>query len=175
MRNKKRTYVGLALLIAVLVLGVGYALTANELTVGGTATANTATTGFKVILSNAEKTAGDEREITTLEIADGDLSATMNVSLTNVGDTATATFTVKNASDAGMVADFANAVIAVAENTNEGYFEVTHSTIPADTELAVDGTTTFTVTVKLIKANLGEQAVTGNFEVTLSGVESAQG
>ena len=172
MKNKKKTFMGLVLLLAVLVLGVGYALTASDLTVSGTATANTATSGFKVEFAGAEKNTGDESEITTLTASSG-TAATMNVSLTNVGDEATATFTIKNNSDAGMKADLSKAAISVTANEKNDYFEITNGELSKD-ELAVSETATFTVTIKLIKANVGSTAVTGNYTVTLTGIESAQ-
>ena len=171
MKNKKKTFMGLVLLLAVLVLGVGYALTAADLTVSGTATANTATSGFTVEFSKAEKGANDTTEIT--EITTNGTAATMNVSLTNVGDEATGTFTIKNNSDAGMIADLSKAVIAVTANDKSDYFEVTYGELSED-EIAVGGEATFTVTIKLIKANVSDTAVTGNYTVKLNGINSKQ-
>lgn len=172
MKNKKKTFMGLALLLAVLILGVGYALTASDLIVSLGATAEK-TEGFNVIFSAAEKVSTDTDTAKITEIkTTGDTTASMTVSLKNLGDTVTGKFTVKNDSLEGINADFANANIVVDPATSS-YFtiEVTKA-FTASTVLEPEATTTFDVKVTLKQANVTDAVVTENFTITLSGIEA---
>ena len=174
MKNKKKTFMGLALLLAVLVLGVGYALTADDLVVSLGATAEK-TGGFNVVFSAAEKVTTDTATAKITEITTtGDTTASMTVSLKNVGDTVTGKFTVKNASLAGINANFANANIVVdPDPATSSYFTiVVEKDFTTSTVLTKDGETTFDVKVTLKKANVTDAEVTENFTITLSGIEA---
>lgn len=172
--KKKNTLLGVLMLVAVLALGIGYALTADNLVISGTATAQEAA-DFKVKFTETVTVAdGDEAEVITAEKT-GDLTATMSVKLAKVGDTATATFEVTNASEAGLNAVVGNVGAYVkgsteAEFTSE-YFEVTVEPTGTD-KIAVNGTATVKVTVKLIKASV--DGVTENFDVVLSDITAEQ-
>lgn len=141
--KKKNTYVGLVLLLAVLMLGIGYAAMSNiTLNIGGGAGASVEDENFKVKFTGTPQTSGDN---ITATITD-DHNATINVSLTAKGDKATATYTILNDS-----ADLsASVAIPSITNSNTEYFTVT--TDMADAELLASGAdTTVTVTVELIK------------------------
>lgn len=172
MKNKKKTFMGLALLLAVLVLGVGYALTASDLIVSLGATAEK-TEGFNVIFSAAEKISTDTATAKLTEIkTTEDTKASMTVSLKNVGDNVTGKFTVKNASLEGINADFANANIVVDPATSSYFTVEVTKAFTTSTVLEQNDTTTFDVKVTLIKANVTESVVTENFTITLSGIEA---
>lgn len=154
--KKNKTLLGVALLIAVLMLGVGYALQSRQLSLTGTATANPTDANFIVEFSSAE--ANNTSDIATFT----GTSATYTVnSLTEVGQTAVGTFKIKNKSNAGINANITAGQIAETDDGN--YFEVT-SAIEDNTNVAVNGEATYTVTVKLIKAPVDE-AATGTFTV----------
>ena len=164
MKNKK-TILGLVLLIAILLLGVGYAsISGLTLKIGGTAGATGNTDNF--IVKFTEANAGDK--CTKAEISATDTNsrtATMEVSgLATEGDTATATFTVKNESPD------VNAVLKVdakeMTGTDASYFTVDATIADNGTSMAPNDTRTVTVTVKLNKTVVEDKTATIN--VTLS-------
>lgn len=154
--KKNKTLLGVALLIAVLMLGVGYALESRQLSLTGTATANPTDANFIVEFSSA--TANNTSDTATFT----GTSATYTVnSLTEVGQTAVETFKIKNMSKAGINANITAGQIAKTDDGN--YFEVT-SDLTGNTNVAINGEATYTVTVKLIKAPV-DAAATGTFTV----------
>lgn len=142
--KRKNTYVGLVLLLAVLMLGIGYAAITNiDLKIGGSAKAVVSDENFKVAFT--DKSASDEN-IVTAGITD-DHNATIKVeSLTAKGDSVTATYTITNQSE-DLSASITKPTVT---NDNEEYFSVT-TDWDAAKEVAAKGTTTVTVTVELIK------------------------
>lgn len=158
MKNKK-TFVGIALLIVVLVLGIAYAAITGSLTITGTAKATANDDNFKVVFSGTPT--ADPGVTATIT---GDTTATMDVTgLTTTGDTKTATFTIENQSEE------LNALIAVNAETvttnNAEFFSVT-AEVADSTALEPEGTTTVTVTVELIKTPVSD--VTGSINVALT-------
>lgn len=157
--KKNKTLLGVALLIAVLMLGVGYALQSRPLSLTGTATANPTDANFIVEFSSASANhASDTAEI---DAADKTKATFTVTSLTEVGQTAVGTFKIKNMSNAGINANITAGQIAETDDGN--YFEVT-SDLTGNTNVAINGEATYTVTVKLIKAPV-DAAATGTFTV----------
>ena len=157
--KKNKTLLGVALLIAVLMLGVGYALTSIPLTLNGTMNAATNDENFRVEFTDAEASNADDTATFTTT------SATYNVkSLKTVGEKATATFTITNLSKAGINT---NITANEAQVTDAGqYFKVT-TNLENGQDVAVNGTATYTVTVELVKAPV-ETAATGSFTVSFN-------
>lgn len=154
--KKNKTLLGVALLIAVLMLGIGYALDTKELTLTGSATTAPADTNFVVEFSDAD--ASNDSDTATFT----GTSATYTVnSLTEVGQTAVGTFKIKNMSNTGINANIAEADVEEIDAGN--YFEVTTS-LTNNTNVAVNGEATYTVTVKLIKAPV-DAAATATFNI----------
>lgn len=156
--KKRRTYAGLIILVALVVLGVGYAAMSNiTLNIGGSASAVVEDENFKVKFTGTPTTTGDS---ITASITD-DHNATINVSLSAKGDKATATYTILNDSE-----DLsASIAVPTITNSNEEYFAVT--TDMADTKVvAAGGETTVTVTVELIKTPI-EEDQTASINVAL--------
>ena len=143
--KKRNTYVGLILLVAVLMLGIGYAAMSNiTLNITGSASATVNDENFNVHFTGTP-TVSDEN-IVTATITD-DTKATITVdSLASKGDKVTATYTIENSSE-DLSASIAIPTIA---NSNEEYFNVT-TDMDAATTVIANGTTTVTVTVELIK------------------------
>ena len=160
--KKKRTFLGVALLIAVLVLGVGYAAITKNLSISGTASATTNNENFKVKFEGTPVTDKTNAPSSTVEATvTNDLTATINVSgLTTTNDTVTATYTIKNESPE-LSADLAVGSIA---NDNAVYFEVT-ANLAAST-IAKGDSTTVTVTVKLIKTPVEDQSAAISIPIT---------
>lgn len=161
MKNKK-IFIVVALLIAVLLLGIGYAAISNiTLTISGKATATPADANFVVRFAETPYPSVSDGTKVTAERTD-DKTATLNVTgLTAKGDTVTATYTIENAS-ADLTADLS---AAVTNNSNDTYFKVTptlaKSSITAGTE------TTVTVEIELVKTPV-ETDVSSNITVTLT-------
>ena len=171
--KKKNTLLAVALLIGVLALGIGYAITASNLTINGTATAKDTASNFSVVFDTTVTPTGtaDTKSYTN------NTTATMSVELTNVGDSKNAVFTVKNASTSNINAIVEATDISASFVDHSGgltaaqaadYFTVTPTCTAA--VLAPGETTTCTVTVTLRQVSIsGDQ--TGEFTVTISGIE----
>lgn len=158
--KKRKSFVSLALLVAVLILGVGYAINSIDLKVNGDVSISADDSNFTVEFTEATVT-GDGN---TATIGDK-TTATLDVkSLKTVGDTITATYTITNKSKAGVSASLTEPTVAYTEGgTANGYYEAT-AALGTTNAIAPNGTTTLTVTVKLVKAPLDD--VTGKFTVS---------
>lgn len=157
--KRRNTYVGLVLLVAVLMLGIGYAAMSNiTLNITGSASAVVDDENFKVLFVGTPEVSSSD---VTATITD-DHNATLNVTGLNAkGDKATVTYTVKNASE-----DL-SASIAVPNisNSNSEYFTVTTDMNTQKTLVAGDNTT-ITVTVELIKTPVDADQ-TANINISL--------
>ena len=147
-RNTK--IVGGILLVAILLVAVGYAaITKVGLNIDGTAKSEGNPDNFKVELIGEPQTSGDGTTTATINTADK-TQGTMNVSGLNAkGQTAIATYTVKNQS-----VDLSADLTAKATSTNDEYFEVQCSL--DKTTLKAGEETTMTVKVKLLKTPIDE-------------------
>ena len=135
-------------IVAVLLLGIGYAAIQNiTLNINGTAAADPSQSNFKVMFSGTP-TVSDDTYVTAA-ITD-DTNATINVEgLTKKGDVVTATYTVQNAST-----DLSADLGVSTTNSNTEYF--TLSSEIAQTSLVAGEATTLTVTVELTKTPITE-------------------
>ena len=148
--GKNTKIVGGILLVAILLVAVGYAaITKVELNIDGTAKSEGNPDNFKVELVGEPQTSGDGTTTATINTADK-TQGTMNVSGLNAkGQTAIATYTVKNQS-----VDLSADLTAKATSTNDEYFEVQCSL--EKTTLKAQEQTTMTVKVKLLKTPIDE-------------------
>ncbi len=154
MNRNTKAIVGLVLLVAVLLVAVGYAaITATQLTINGTANATTKQENFNVEFTGTP-TVSDADKVEAKLVDQKPLNAIMNVSkLTAKGDTATATYTIANTS-----ADLSAVLSATTTNTNDEYFKITQNIAKAT--VAAGDTTTITVTVELIKTPITQDEET---------------
>ena len=166
--KKNKTLLGVALLIAVLMLGIGYALSTTTLTVGGTVTVDPEQTNFVVKFTDAQDDNAAANEAT---IGDGTNATFTVTSLTAVGDTAVATYTVKNNSNVGINAKIAAATVN-KETANSEYYTATAKFADGTDVLEVGESATLTVTVKLDKAPV-DAAITGKFTVSFTATPEA--
>ena len=169
--KKNKTLLGVALLIAVLVLGIGYALDTKDLQVGGDVTVATDDANFVVEFTHAEDdnaTANDA----TIDASDAKLADFTVTSLTAVGDKAKATYTITNNSNVGINAEILEAT--ATETSNGDYFAVTPTLKYSDDDkiLEVGETATLEVLVELTKAPV-DAAVTGTFTVDFTATPKA--
>lgn len=188
--KRKNTLLGIGLLVAIICLGIGYAIQAQEIKVEGTATAQESASSFVVKFSSATpteevKTTDSSGNTLTSVIAavSSDNKATMSATLTNLNDEVTAKFVIKNASQKGLSAKINPTNIKIYQKGTEtdytsNYFEVTHdldeiTTIPSVSNNTIE----FTVKVKLKSAFVGSETsttVTENFDIVLKGITAVQ-
>jgi len=145
--KKRRTFIILALLIAVLLLGIGYAaISATTLTITGTASASPDANNFTVNFT-ASKDPSNATDTTSSYPA---TSVTFDTSgLTASGDTATITYTITNDSD-DLSAEVAVPTVSIT-GTNSDFFSATTDWGNATKTIAAGDTQDVTVTVNLIK------------------------
>lgn len=190
MKKKKNTLLAVGLLVAVIGLGIGYAISTQTLKVEGTATAKESGTSFNVKFTNAVAGTEVKDTDTTTTLASSTASVTsdkvaeVSVDLTNVGNSQTITFTVQNASQAGLSAKISKDNVKIyKKGTNETfsseYFDITTNINNDITISSASGsnTATFTVTVTLKKAFVGSGSTTEKtetFDVVLEGIEAVQ-
>lgn len=195
--NNKKTITALLLLLAVVALGIGYAAVTQTLKIEGTANAKESATAFEIHFSNAQADAtqtapteqNNQKEVSsTASVTTNNKVAQMSVTLTDVADEQTCTFTVENTSQDGISAIIKPANVTIYSDStlttpfSSDYFDVTTS---IESNLVVPSTTgsntaTFTVTVKLIKAYVDSTEQqnapthTENFYIKLDAVSSQQ-
>lgn len=170
MRNK-RTVGVLLILVIVLALGVGYALEATNLTISGNAFSAALADNFIVRFKNADNaiTVSDNRVTATRT---DDTKATIKVTgLQKAGESATATYTIENASN-GINADVKAAIVS----SNTEYFSVTTEqggiNTESDTSIISGEENTITIKVTLIKTPIADQSA--DITVTLTATPVAQ-
>lgn len=165
--KKKKTLLGLVLLVAVLMLGIGYAaVTADVLNIKGTANAGPDDANFVVAFDTEqevtyEKSEGINANATVSGAYTDETNATITVDkLTAKGEAVTAIYTVKNSSP-----DLKATLAATAEVDNTTYFKV--EAVPTDTELAAGDSTTVKVTVTLDKTPISDTEIAKPANVTV--------
>lgn len=146
--RQKRTYVTILLVIALLCLGIAYAaITNTTLNISGNVAASATSEKIDVVFTKADKTTVPENASVVATVDANDATkATIEVSgLTTAGQTVVATYTIKNnRTDVAATLDD-----PAVTNSNTDWFEVTSAV--AANDLAAEGETTATVTVKLLK------------------------
>lgn len=187
--KKKNTFIGVALLIAILMLGIGYASSTLDLNITGTATGVEAPENFKVVFKSADAGNLDQEysaNVKSVAVLEDATMAEMSVELGIVGDKASATFVIENQSANGIAAKLTadNVKILDMDNNeyNSEYFDIELDWVNEDVTLypATEGEEAesfpLVVTVTLKKAVIGETEgykVTENFQVVLEDIESA--
>lgn len=188
MKNKKNTLFMVGLLIAVIGLGIGYAISTQDLTIEGTATAQESASSFSVKFKTASPTTAVTTEdedggvLTSVKAElTGNTTAKMDVTLTDLNDNVTATFVVENASQKGLAAQILKDNVKIYKHgTTEpyasSYFDVTTSVVDTTIPSVEDNTYEFTVNVKLIKAYVGttNDSITETFDIVLEEIEAIQ-
>lgn len=177
-KNRKKIYTLVAILVAIVALGIGYAAVSTLLEIDGTATV-LESDGVKLEFTGTPTNSGTEDGNAAAINGSDSSKATCTVVLKNINDTATCSYTVaNNSTDTTLTAanlainvysDSGYSTTWVNGNTNPSsqYFDIT-SSIGATT-LANAATTTATVTVTLKKENTTGSSITENFYVKVSG------
>lgn len=145
--------VALAVVLAALTIGVGYAaIQTINLTVNGTASATANSGNFVVEFTGTPVT--DDHSVATINSSDKTKGEITVSGLTAKGDSSTTTFTISNES-ADLSADL---VASTVTNSNSDYFKVTTSVTPGN--IAAGATATMTIKVELIKTPIDEDPST---------------
>ena len=170
-QNKKALQIGLFVLVAIVVLGVGYAaISAVNLIINGNATASVNQNNFKVHFTQAQAISGSTGVSGTSSIdTQDDTKATFDVTgLTKIGDYAEAVYTVRNDSN-GIGAE----ITLNLESSNTEYFKVTETIL--DNKLQAGEETTAKVRVEMIKTPVAETVSTSiTATLTASPLEDAE-
>ena len=157
MKNRKKM-ITTALIVLVLLLGVGYA-TVSSVSLNINGTANAESKELQVFYDGVNS--GTSAKVTAISSPVNTRAATFTVENMTLNETVTMTFEVKN------YETDVNATLAapsVTENTNRDYFQVTTSC--NKTTLNAGDTATITVNVKLIKTPVTAEA--GSTTVTVA-------
>ena len=178
MKKKKNVGLAVIILLAIVAMGIGYAITAANLTVTGTANA-TASNEFEVAFDGV--TTGSTGTATATAKSQ---TGTCVVTLDTVGQEQSCVFEVMNYSPAGINAALVDTNLKVYSdsgytnvwtNSSSQYFTVVVTPGWSGTKnLTPNETTTFTVTVTLKKAWVGDTAHTENFYVKLADINAVQ-
>ena len=165
--KKKKSFIALALVCAVLVLGVGYALTAIDLKVNGDITISPDDSNFDVNFTDASiTTAGTLAGKTDTATKGNGKTATLSVkTLKTVGEKVVAEYTITNNSKAGINAILSSPTVTQTNDDAKDYYTVV-ATLADTNPIQPNGTKKLTVTVELVKAPLEE--VTGNFTIAFN-------
>lgn len=156
--KKRKTFLGVALLVAVMVMAVGYAVINSDiLTINGTATVSPSDDNFSVEFTGTPAPSAD----TVTATIDTPTTATLTVNgLTAKGDEEGAQYTIINKST-----DLSAALSVSITNSNEEYFAVTYQLVK--TTIAGQETTTILVMVEALKTPIDADA-TADITVTIT-------
>ena len=155
-RNMRFLQFGVFILVAIVLLGIGYAAISNILlTVNSTKTVvKINQENFKVHFTEAQNITGTDGVSGSTIIEDDDTVASFSVTgLAKTGDYAEAKYTVSNDSN-GIGAIISSEL----SNTNTEYFKVTETI--NDNKLQAGETTTVTVKVEMVKTPLTDSVST---------------
>ena len=176
MKNKKKTYTLVAILLAIAALGIGYAAISSVLTINGEAHI-LQSDGATVTFKTGTASASGGQSGTTATITSGTV-ATCTVYLKTAGETATCTYSIENTStNTALIAT--NLTATVYENdgttawssTSDGYEYLNITSSVSPTSLTNNGSSTETVTVQvqLKKENLTGSELIKTFKVKVNG------
>lgn len=161
MKNRKTVVVAF-LLVAVMLLGVGYAALTDILTINGSAEVSqtAAEDAFNEDIYFSDAVAHEADNEASVDDTDNDKASFAANTLKGKGDKATFTFTIENAGDVD-----ATVTPVLTSKDQVDYFTVTHDWEAAE-DLAAGEAITYTITVELSKTPT--ETISGSFEVELN-------
>lgn len=164
MKNRKFVVVAF-LLVAVLLLGVGYAALSDTLDITGSADVNqsAAEEAFNEDVYFSAANANEDGNTASVNADNNDKASFTANTLKGQGDKVTFTFTIKNNGD--VEATVTPRLNASLGNTLPEYFEITSDWDGQPKTLAAHSEITYTVTVKLLKTPT--EAISGSFLIEL--------
>ena len=168
MKNRKFVVVAF-LLVAVLLLGVGYAALTDVLDITGSADVNqsAAEEAFNEDIYFTAAVANQDGNTASINPDNKDKASFTANTLKGKGDKATFTYTIINNGDLD-----ADITPSISSNTNEAYFEVYSDWNGAMKTLAAGQTITYTVTIELLVTPT--EAVAGSCIIELTAVADGE-
>ena len=166
MKNRK-TIVVAFLLVAVMLLGVGYAALTDVLDINGTADVNesAAQEAFNEDVYFTAAVANQEGNVASVVADDPDMASFTAYTLKGKGDVATFTFTIYNEGD---VKASVTPTLASDGNSNPEYFEITSDWQGQGRVIKAGESARYTVTIKLLKTPT--DTIHGAFHIELEAV-----
>ena len=167
MRNRKTVVVAF-LLVAVMLLGTGYAQLTDTLDITGSADVNqsAAEEAFNEDIYFSAAVANETGNTASVNADNNDKASFTANTLKGKDDKVTFTFTIKN--DGDVDAEVTPKLNASLGNTNSEYFSVTSDWDGATKPLAAHSEIAYTITVELIKTPT--ETISGSFLVELTAV-----
>ncbi len=170
--KKRRSVVIAFLLVAALVMGVGYAALTDVLDITGSADINqsAAEEAFNQdVYFKDDITIHESGNTSSVNPDNNDKASFTVTSLKGAGDTASFTYTIVN--DGDVPATVTPSLKAGTGNTNSEYFDISSDWNGASKELAAHGgTLTYKVTVTLKKTPV--ESISGSFIIELTAVSN---
>lgn len=169
MKNRKGLIAFLVL--AVMLLGVGYAALTDTLDITGSADVNqsAAEEAFNEDIYFSAAVANEEGNTASINADNNDKASFTAKTLKGKGDKVTFTFTIKN--DGDVAATVTPKLNATLGNTNPEYFSLTSDWGGEAKTLAAGGELTYTLTVELLKTPTETVAASFLVELTAVSVE----
>lgn len=164
MKNRKRVVVAF-LLVAAMLMSVGYAALTDVLDITGSADVNqsAAEEAFNQDIYFTAAVANETGNTASVNNDNNDKASFTANSLKGKDDTATFTFTIKNEGDLD-----ATVTPSISSNTNETYFSISSDWNGQAKTLTAGQTLTYTVTVKL--NDTPTDSISGSFIIELTAV-----
>lgn len=164
MKNRKIVIVAF-LLVAMMLLGVGYAALTDVLDITGSADVNqsAAEAEFDLDIYFTDAEANDAGNTASVNADNNDKASFTAKNLAEKNDTATFTFTITNQSDLDAVV-----TPSISSNTKEDYFALSSDWAGQPQTLASGETKTYTVTVELTATPT--ETISGSFIIELTAV-----
>lgn len=165
MKNRKTVVVAF-LLVAVMLLGVGYAALTDVLDITGSADVNqsAAEDSFNEDIFFSAAVANETGNTASVNTDNNDKASFTVNTLKGKGDKATFTFTIENKGD--LDATVKPTLNADVGNTNKEYFSIASDWNGQEQALAAGDKLTYTVTVELLKTPT--ESISGSFLIELT-------
>ena len=165
--KKRRTLIISMLLVATLVLGIGYAALSDTLDINGSADVNqsAAEEAFNEDIYFSAAVANQEGNTASVSATDNDMADFAANTLKGKGDKVTFTFTIKNNSD---IDALVTPTFASDGNSNPEYFAVSSDWAGQPRTITAGGSMTYTVTVELVKTPT--ETIHGSFHIELNAI-----
>lgn len=164
MKNRKRVVVSF-LLVAVMLMSVGYAALTDVLDITGSADVNksAAEDAYNADIYFTAAVANQTGNTASVNADNNDKASFTANTLKGAGDTATFTFTITNDGDLD-----ATVTPSISSNTNETYFTISSDWNAQPKTLKAGETLTYTVTVELEETPI--DTISGSFIIELTAV-----
>ena len=167
MKNRRNVVVAF-LVVAVMLLGIGYAALSDTLDITGSADVNqsAAEEAFNEDIYFSAAVANETGNTASVNADNNDKASFTAATLKGKGDKVTFTFTITN--DGDLDATVTPKLNATLGNTNTEYFSIESDWDGGSKTLAAHSTITYTITVELLKTPT--ETISGSFLVELTAV-----